>query len=187
MKKTLPLALLALTLPALAADPATTPDVGEARHLVQQFGGSLKAELQAAMKSGGPIAAIEVCHVRAPEIADDLSSTGAWSVARTSLKVRNPDNAPDAWEQKVLESFETQKAAGADVATLEYSEVVKTEGGSELRYMKAIGTQELCLTCHGSNIAEPVGAKLDALYPQDKARGYAQGDIRGAFTLRRDL
>jgi len=185
-KSALPLLLLAAAIPAAAEQKPMMPDVAEARALVQQFGGTLKGELQAAMKSGGPTAAIEVCHTRAPEIAADLS-TGGWEVARTSMKPRNPDNAPDAWETQIMEQFEAQKAEGKPVQTLEYSEVVTTENGTEFRYMKAIPTQGVCLTCHGTDIQAPVKAKLDALYPEDKARGYAEGDIRGAFTLRHSM
>lgn len=188
-KKTLPVLLLIAALPAAADNhgrQAAMPDVAEARALVKQFGGTLKGELVAAMKAEGPVAAIEVCNIRAPEIADSLSQDG-WKVARTSLKTRNDNNTPDAWEKAVLERFEQQKAEGKDVATLEYSEVVDTAHGTEFRYMKAIGTEAACLTCHGSKISEPVKARLDALYPNDKARGYSEGDIRGAFTLRHSM
>jgi len=185
-KKAVPVMLLAAALPVVADQNPDTPDVAEARAMVQKFGGTLKGELVAAMKADGPVAAIEVCNTRAPEIAAELSQ-GQWQVARTSLKTRNDNNAPDAWEQAVLERFEAQKAEGQAVATLEYSEVVDTAHGTEFRYMKAIGTETACLTCHGSNISEPVKARLDALYPNDKARGYSEGDIRGAFTLRHSM
>ena len=49
--------------------------------------------------------------------------------------------------------------------------------------MKAIPTGELCLVCHGTQIAPQVLEKLDALYPRDEARGFSAGDIRGAFTI----
>jgi hypothetical protein len=47
--------------------------------------------------------------------------------------------------------------------------------------MKAIPTKIVCLKCHGSEIDPKIVAKLDELYPEDKAVGYKQGDIRGAF------
>jgi hypothetical protein len=55
------------------------------------------------------------------------------------------------------------------------------------RYMKAIPTAELCVACHGAEIPPDVAAKLEELYPQDKARGFQPGDIRGAFTITRAL
>ncbi|MDD3519457.1 MAG: DUF3365 domain-containing protein, partial [Chromatiales bacterium] len=104
-----------------------------------------------------------------------------------SLKTRNAKNKPDAWEQKVLESFEQRKAAGEDVAKIDHFEVVTTDGKQEFRYMKAIPTGEVCLKCHGTEIDPAVIGKLDGLYPQDTARGFKQGDIRGAFTIRQSM
>lgn len=49
--------------------------------------------------------------------------------------------------------------------------------------MKAIGTEEVCLTCHGAAIAPAVLEKIQALYPDDKATGFGLGDIRGAFSV----
>ncbi|MDE0059891.1 MAG: DUF3365 domain-containing protein [Defluviicoccus sp.] len=41
----------------------------------------------------------------------------------------------------------------------------------------------MCTVCHGTNIAPEVAAALDALYPDDLARGFEVGDIRGAFSI----
>ena len=54
--------------------------------------------------------------------------------------------------------------------------------------MKAIGTAEKpCLTCHGSNIKPELAAKINSLYPEDKATGYKAGELRGAFTIMQPL
>ena len=59
-----------------------------------------------------------------------------------------------------------------------------TEGGKSLfRYMKAIPAGELCLTCHGKELAPDLAAKLRELYPDDQATGFSLGEIRGAFTI----
>lgn len=159
----------------------------EARSLAKNFGGQLKGEVATSMKAGGPVATIEVCNIKAPLIAKELSASSGWEVARTSLKLRNPDNAPDTWERGVLEQFEARKAAGEPVGQLEFAELVDGDGGRQYRYMKAIGTEQVCLNCHAAEIKPEVEAKLGALYPEDRARGFAVGDIRGAFTLSKDL
>lgn len=151
--------------------------------VIKEFAGNLKAELESAMKEGGPGQAIDVCSNMAPHIAHLQSEKTGWRVARTSLKVRNPKNAPDAWETKVLKSFEERKAKGEAVDSLDFAEVVEQDGKRVFRFMKAIPTGEACLKCHGADIAEPVKAKLDGLYPTDQARGFQAGDIRGAFTI----
>ena len=159
----------------------------EARGITKQFFSALKGELQGAMKQGGPVAAIGLCNVRAPQISSQVSYDVGWDVARTSLKLRNPKNAPDAWEVAVLERFEARKAAGEDIKSMEHAEIMESDGQKVFRYMKAIPTAELCLTCHGSAIPAEVATQLDQLYPEDAARDFKEGDIRGAFTLSKNL
>lgn len=156
----------------------------ESRMAVKEFFGALKGELVGAMETGGPVNAINACNTKAPEIAHTISDKNGWDVARTSLKLRNPVNAPDDWEKRVLEYFDKRAAAGDNLDTLEFYQVVD----GNFRYMKAIPTAEKpCLACHGSKIDPKVEEALSGLYPDDKARGYKAGDIRGAFTITRKM
>lgn len=170
----LPFAVIAENLDERAAD---------SRQITQRFGGQLKAELKSAMTTGGPLKAMAVCNTEAPGIAKTVANESNSQVRRTSLKVRNPGNAPDEWERAVLTRFELQKSQGADVRKLEFYEVTDADGASQFRYMKAIPTGQLCTTCHGTNIAPPIERKIAELYPKDQARGFAVGDIRGAFSI----
>jgi hypothetical protein len=156
------------------------PALNEARALVKQYMKSLKTELMASLAEGGPEQAIAVCNEQAPRIAAHLSTNSTWTVARTSLKTRSETNAPDEWERGVLLAFDKQVKGGADPETLEFAEEIN----GEFRYMKAIPTAALCLTCHGSEIAPPVQNRLSELYPKDQAVGYSVGELRGAFSLR---
>lgn len=181
------LALAPLTL-ALTAQAADTANAGnEARALIGQFTTELQGELGAAIKQGGPVAAVAVCKARAPAITEQVSTAGGWQVGRTSLKTRNPANAPDPWETRVLEQFEQRKARGEPAQGMRYAEVVDLDGQKTYRYMQAIPTAEVCLACHGSALAPDLAEALDKAYPDDQARGYALGDIRGAFTLEKPL
>ena len=175
-------AMIAITLFSLNAS-ASQPDpmVKEARMAIKSFATELKGELQSAMKAGGPVNAIAVCNKRAPEITAKVNAGGKLRISRVSLKNRNPDNAPDEWQKKILGDFEARLAAGEMPGKIDYAETVDTPGGREFRYMKAIPTGEICLNCHGANLRDDVRAKLDELYPADKARGFSKGDIRGAF------
>lgn len=189
MKKAVSIALLCC-LPAaapLAQQDELQQRANESRAVVKQFMGKLKGELGRAMKSGGPVEAINVCNKVAPAIAKAESEKHGWDVGRTSLKTRNPNNAPDAWEKKVLMAFEKRAAEGENPANMVHFEVVEQDGKKVFRYMKAIGMPPLnkmpCLKCHGENIDPKITAKLDELYPNDQARGYKPGMIRGAFTI----
>ncbi len=185
--------LLAIALWALplAAENSTPGALSEqSRDLIEQFSGRLQNELQQAMADGGPVNAIDVCKVRAPAIARELSTDG-WQIRRVSLRPRNPDNAADEFERRTLRDFEDKQARGWQVERLAYYKMQQHQQGerefSEFRYLKAIPTRSLCLTCHGDNMPAEVKTKLDALYPDDQARGYQLGDIRGAFSLRKRI
>lgn len=161
--------------------------IAACRGVAMEFMSALKAELMKAMKAGGPAHAIHVCKGIAPEIAAHKSMETGWRVARTSLKVRNPANAPDAWERKVLESFEARRAQGENVKDLEHGEIVVENGKRSFRYMKAIQARGICLRCHGTNIDRSVADALQKFYPHDQASGFKLGDIRGAFTITQPL
>lgn len=185
--------LLAIALWALplAADNSTPAALSEqSRDLIEQFAGRLQNELQQAMADGGPVNAIDVCKIRAPAIARELSTDG-WQVGRVSLRPRNPDNAADEFERRTLQDFEDKRMRGWQIERLAYYKMQQHHQGerefNEFRYLKAIPTRSLCLSCHGNNISAKVKAKLDTLYPDDQARGYQLGDIRGAFSLRKRI
>lgn len=156
----------------------------EAEVVAGQLGNRLKGELMTAMQAGGPLAAIDTCHLQARPVTADTGAASGWQVGRTSLRLRNPANAPDRWEQSVLEDFAARIAAGESPAALNAQMLTKTaDGGHEFRYVKAIVTQEPCTVCHGTAIAAPIQARLRELYPDDRATGFSAGELRGAFTL----
>lgn len=189
MKRVMTIAACVAALTAASSAHAADMNAlkSEAVGVVKSFGGPLKQTLGGAMKEGGPINAIEACNTKAPGIAQQAADASGWSVGRTSLKLRNLDNAPDPWELATLEEFEKRLAAGEKPDTIAKAEIVEEDGQKVFRFMKAIGTAPVCLNCHGGDIKPEVADKLDSLYPHDTARGFNQGDIRGAFTLKKQL
>jgi len=179
--------VLAIVAGAAWGDPREEGRVVGARDAARAFLGELKGELTAVLEGEGPIAALEVCRKKAPEIAAKRSRETGAQMGRTSLRTRNPANAPDPWEEGVLEDFERRAAAGEDPAGLERFEVVEEAGGKTFRYMKAIPTGEVCTICHGPDVAPAVLAKIREAYPEDRATGFRPGEIRGAFTFSRSL
>ena len=183
------LALAALAaFPLVAAEPPA-PELlaSQARVLCGNLMLSLQGELFAAMKDGGPVKALEVCRTRAPEIARSASLGTPWKIGRTSARVRNPANAADPWETARLEEFRKRLSGGEEMAALEAWDVVDADGKRTFRYAKAIGTTSPCLGCHGSDLKPDVASKLKELYPEDRATGFAPGQLRGAFTVSRPL
>jgi hypothetical protein len=177
------LTLLVSSMPSQAVEVDQQALKQEAVSIVKRFGGSLKPELKKALKAGGPAHAISVCSEKAPAIAHKLSTDTGWYIKRVSLKPRNPNAKPDAWEEKVLKMFDERQAKGEDPKKMAYAEVVD----GKFRFMKAQGVEKVCLNCHAAKVKPEVEAKLKEKYPHDKARGYSLGQIRGAFSLARDL
>ena len=187
MKKILTALCLSVLTSGVSAEFDESAELDRAKKATAAFAGALKSELVSAMQSGGPIEAIDVCNTRAVLIGEEVSLEQGMTLSRVSLKNRNPDNAPNEWQAEVLGSFESRKAAGEAPATLAWHEVADSENGREFRFMKAIPTGAICLACHGETIAAPVAEKLAELYPEDKATGYSEGDLRGAFVVTRIL
>jgi len=167
-----------------AAEPVPdTAWIEQSRQLTMQLGGQLKGELTKAIAEGGPMAAIDVCYTRAPEIAAQLSKSSGARVGRTALRVRNPSNAPDSLERSVLEQFATDLGSGPIDRPLEAAFEIRRGDAVERRYMRAIPTDALCLTCHGKTLAPDLAAAIARNYPGDQATGFEPGQLRGAFSV----
>lgn len=134
-----------------------------------------KRDLQAALREGlaqGPVEAIAACRLRAPEIAKSLSRDGV-QLGRASHRLRNPANAPPAWVAPILDAW-VADASDRAPRTLELSE-------QRVGYVEPILLQPPCLTCHGETLAPDVAARIEELYPEDRAVGFRVGDLRGVF------
>jgi hypothetical protein len=169
--------------------PDTVPDekIAQYKQAIKSFGGNLKQELQQAIQTGGLEQAIDVCNQRAEEITARHAKKNNFYLGRPSLKVRNISNIADDWESQVLQQFEQRKAAGEPVENMDYAQVINEQGKHQIRYMKAIGTDTVCTSCHGGQIKPELLEKLDKLYPEDAARGFNIGDLRGGFSISENM
>lgn len=144
---------------------------------------ALLGELTRALQEGDAASAVEVCGAVAQSITMRNGGEDGFTIRRTALRLRNPLNAPAGYERAVLEAW----AASADPQ--DWSEVVATDGGHELRWMRPIRLMPMCAQCHGSDaeIQPATRDALRALYPDDAAVGFAPGDLRGAISVRAPL
>lgn len=95
------------------------------------------------------------------QVFNDFSENGQANGHITSLKLLNPNNAPDAWERKALMEFEVGETKASVVE-------VTSDGRQIFRYMKPLYIKENCLGCH-------------------KEQGYKIGDVRGGISTFIDL
>ena len=175
---------VALGLAGCAAPAPQPVDVSaKSAVLADRFQADLQGQLQAAMKTGGPVGAIGVCQQAAPAIAANLSEESGAEVRRIALKERNPAAAPERELRGRLE----QLAAAPLTADGKPAVMQWTSGsGADARahFMRAIPMKEQpCAACHGTAIAPEVQARLAELYPADKATGFKPGDLRGAILV----
>jgi hypothetical protein len=157
-----------------AADREATADAA-----ATDLGRSLREALGAAMKEGGPTAAVQVCHEQAPGIAREVAERHGVMIGRVGTRLRNPGNAPEGWQQAMLAAFERRAAAGEAPETLRHAEVAP--GSGALRYGRGIRTEAACQLCHGTDMSPAIAEAIATRYPQDRATGYAEGELRGAF------
>jgi hypothetical protein len=167
-----------------AADESAAADAIErAKAAAQAFSGNLRGKLQAAMRDGGPIAAVEVCQAEAPAIAAGVMREHGLRLGRVALpgRNRNPDQAAQGWQLETLQAFQQAVENGAPAA--EQMRIYRDglPQGIALRMMRGIETEAVCTVCHGTTIAPDVQAIIARHYPDDGATGFEVGDLRGAL------
>lgn len=136
------------------------------------LGGALRARLLAALAEGGPAHAVEVCAAEARVITARVSEETGARVDRASLRERGTHETP-AWVVAWLSEQGERPAEGV-------TGLARIEDG-RARVLRPIVVETPCLTCHGEAIAPEIAAILDARYPDERARGYRVGDLRGAL------
>lgn len=164
--------------PAPPAAEGTGDRLAASRALADRFQAELQQALAAAIAADGVAGAVTACAQIAPALAGLLSEESGATVRRTALRVRNPAAAPDAFERAALDRL----AAAPLDAEGRPAEVTGVDGG-RFRYLRAIPTRGLCLQCHGEAIAPEVKAAIAAAYLADRATGFREGELRGAFSI----
>lgn len=185
---------LIVTMAILAACAAPEPPLSEAEteagaalsaRIADRFQGALLATLEETIARKGMVAAIAVCAEEAPRIGARITAESGADVWRVALRNRNPRGAPDLFERAVMEGWQDSPLE-ADGRPRVHAALVGSDGGQELRWMRAIPTAPRCLACHGDPtlIAPEVRDAIAARYPADRATGFQPGEMRGAFSIR---
>lgn len=192
------LAALALARSAAADSPAPAasfvdPDSEEVKEIreigeraINRLGVTLVNEVSVAVAKSGAEKAIDVCHLKALPLTGEILSgmPRITAVKRTSLKLRNPANAPDAAESLALARVEKDISKGVLPKVL----VQRIDGAGqkpEWRVYRPVGVAQQCVTCHGAreSLSPELQARLAERYPADQATGYAVGQWRGLIRV----
>ena len=133
---------------------------------------TLGTRLREVISEGGPAAAISVCADEADAMTTKVGAEHGLRIGRTSAKLRNPGNTVPAWATPII----AEHPSGPVFVDLP---------AGALGALLPIRLKKMCENCHGepSSLAQPVRNALTQLYPNDRATGYKEGDLRGWFWL----
>lgn len=189
MRKLLFLILIGLLFACSDEESNKIKDTTEYRKISSQFVSRLGSVLMKEMQTGGPMRAVAVCADTAQNLTNSIGKEFGVEISRVSLKSRNPLNTPDENESAVLKQFDKFKLSGELTDTTEFAQMISRDGVNFIHYMKPITTQPICLTCHGSEkeVSPEVENLIKSKYPEDKARGYKTGDVRGAISIYKQI
>jgi len=155
--------------------PDRAKRIARARAAAKLMATRLLARMQQVVGDSGPLIAIQVCRDAAPEIARQVGEETHFRIGRTSHRLRNPANRPPAWAVDQVKKI----ARGDPTAGREPRVFVRSDGTEGITL--PITMQKMCVTCHGTNeqIPPAVGEVLAEAYPDDRAKDFEPGDLRG--------
>ena len=139
----------------------------------------LAKNLMLAIQQKGPENAVEFCNTKALHLTDSTAALNA-SIKRVSDKPRNKNNKANEQEEAFINKLKTQLANGEKPVAETHETADKIIG------YYAIETNKMCLQCHGAKDKDINAAtlrKINSLYPDDKATGYAENQIRGIWVV----
>ncbi|PLX80523.1 MAG: hypothetical protein C0616_07935 [Desulfuromonas sp.] len=115
--------------------------------------------------------------VASQRIGEQVGIDLGYRIRQVSLRNRNPKNAPDPFEEKILNRFISNPAVdeGFAISTLDKEQV--------FRYLKPFRVEESCLVCHG--VPDEAPGFIKQLFPpeSDRAYNYKIGEIIGAASV----
>jgi len=181
MKKSLILTSLICATVIYAGDAnTTTAKVQEGVKYIKMLGKTLKSNLKAEMKADKTgLKGIHFCSDKADELTKEVNSKlpKGVSVRRTALKLRAEDNQADKIDTKVMNNILSDMKEKKN--NIEKPRLVEIENG--YRVYKPLFIKPVCMKCHGNEktINSEVQKVITEKYPNDKATGFKEGDLRG--------
>lgn len=158
--------------------------LSQGRELAGEAQKELLSTLQQAIETHGIAGAVEYCHVEALPLMDSLGQSGGVIIRRVSHQYRNPDDAPDEVEGQLLDAYayslEQNEDPGDNIQMLDEGKILYTK--------PIVLKMPLCLKCHGEEnmISPDTKARINELYPEDKATGFKEDDLRGMWSIEFD-
>lgn len=165
-----------------AADAAENSVLKRGQMVVEKAFKELSGNLQKAIANGGFTNAIAYCSEQAIPLTLKIAREEGVRLRRVSHRPRNPANCANPHETALIQRFQNDLTAGAQLAPL----VEKSAAGESVFYAPIVLNNPLCLNCHGDPKREIAPATLQAIasrYPADRATGFKMNELRGLWRI----
>lgn len=167
------------------ASPEAQPYRAVGERGLDRFGVTLVSDAARAMRDG-PVDALPLCHLKGIPMKDGTVGgvTRVLAVKLTSLKLRNPANAPDAAEKAALTAIQSGIDLG-NPPNLLVQRIDLSGGKQEWRMYRPLVVLRQCAVCHGPPDNQPADlrAALQAKYPSDQSGNYLPGEWCGVIRI----
>jgi hypothetical protein len=161
--------------PIRDAPPAFQEVISRADLIIVTMHDALLHELRDGLARGGPRSAFASCHTNATAVSWRVAHREGIATGRTSDRLRNPTNAPRPWAAPLVKTNAGRRARDVDGFAVDL--------GTRVGVLRPIVLQPMCTACHGpgDRISTEVKQLIADRYPEDRATGFNNGEIRGWY------
>jgi hypothetical protein len=151
------------------------------KEIAQASFNALSEKLTEQMKMGGTAQAIPFCNIEAMPLTQQLSAKYNVAIKRTSNKLRNQKNKPTERELEIINNYHKLISDNKEIMP-----IVEVDINNIKHFYTPIIVKANCLVCHGKPdefVTMKTDSIIKSLYPNDKAVGYNEGDLRGIWSI----
>ncbi len=141
----------------------------------------LGKKLHQLVKQKGPEYAVEFCSKDADRLTDSVSSVLGLKIRRLAKKYRNPDNETLGKDSLIFKKYILDWLGHQPLK----EQIIIDRDGHPV-YYNPIKVKHFCLTCHGEpgkTMNPDLAEKIKKHYPNDKAIGFKEGQLRGMWVI----
>ena len=141
-----------------------------------------KGHIQKIASTQGLPAVVGFCNERAMQLTDSMAQVNNVIIKRTSHKLRNEKNAPNAAEKEVIDTYLKAQEQGQALKP-----IVKKDQDGFVHFYGPIKIKHECLKCHGQlekEVSPEIYKIIKQKYPNDQAINFKEGELRGIWNIK---
>ena len=149
--------------------------ISRADLLIVSMQDSLLRQLHSKLAQGGPALAFGSCHVDTTDLTYRIARAEGIAAGVTSGRLRDPTNKPKGWAADIVAAHTGRKAHDVKGFAVDL--------GDRIGVLRPMVQTKTCASCHGTldELSPTVRRLIAERYPNDRATGFVEGEIRGWF------